>query len=40
MFISKLEAKETVTEDALVEAGFETTLIDGKVALKAKQQKK
>uniref|UniRef100_A0A060TFH4 Ataxin-10 homolog n=1 Tax=Blastobotrys adeninivorans TaxID=409370 RepID=A0A060TFH4_BLAAD len=33
-FVSKLEAKENVTEDALHEVGYETEIINGKVTLK------
>ncbi|KAF5102171.1 hypothetical protein D0Z03_000456 [Geotrichum reessii] len=35
-FVAKLEAKSTVTEEALDEAGLETEIIDGKIALKKK----
>lgn len=35
-FVSKLEAKEAVQNDALDEAGFEVEIIDGKVKLKQK----
>ncbi|ANB13691.1 Ctr86p [Sugiyamaella lignohabitans] len=33
-FVAKMEAKETVSEDALHEAGYETELVNGKLALK------
>lgn len=33
-FVAKLEAKSSVTEEALVGAGYETEIIDGKIALK------
>lgn len=38
-FVRKLEAKSTVTEEALQEAGMETEIIDGKIALKKMKSK-
>ncbi|KAK9246764.1 spinocerebellar ataxia type 10 protein domain-containing protein [Lipomyces tetrasporus] len=37
-FVASLEAREAVTTDALEEAGYETQIIDGKVALKRKDR--
>lgn len=37
-FVAKLEAKSTVTEEALQEAGLETEIIDGKIALKKRSK--
>lgn len=36
-FVAKLEAKETVSEGAIDEAGYQTEFIDGKLKLKKKQ---
>lgn len=36
-FVAKMEAKQSVTPDALHEAGYETEIIDGKIALKKKR---
>lgn len=36
-FVAKMEAKQSVTPEALDEAGFETEIIDGKIALKRKR---
>lgn len=33
-FVAQLEAKEVVSDDALKEAGYETELVNGKLALK------
>ncbi|KAK9324333.1 spinocerebellar ataxia type 10 protein domain-containing protein [Lipomyces orientalis] len=37
-FVASLEVREAVTSDALQEAGYETQIIDGKVALKRKDR--
>lgn len=36
--VAKLEAKSSVTEEALQEAGLETEIIDGKIGLKKKKK--
>ncbi|KAK9450247.1 spinocerebellar ataxia type 10 protein domain-containing protein [Limtongia smithiae] len=36
-FVASLEAREAVSSDALLEAGYETEIIDGKIALKQLQ---
>lgn len=33
-FVASLEAREAVSSDALHEAGYETSIIDGKVSLR------